>query len=555
MKLESSREDAIPQIDLSNFPSIEIDSEYWKTLSPNDRVKYLIRLVFHEKNMGDKLKMLNYIVKTSCKIGKALVKNREVREYLTVLEYTGDMLNTSMAFGNLFKAKQSYRSTKNNEIARLMGFPNGSHIEELELDVTNAMVEAFLEITESAKQRYGIVIDNIINDDGKKGGSDEEDGANVSINKKVTIVGSYGVDGEESKGFKFGMVFNLVGSVFDGETAISVTKGKLFHPVTGMDIDPDELEDEIHKMFRELYIEKVDASNNFIRINGTRFEVCPRITISEDIVNVDIKRVTTACKKTLNEKRRRGVVLVGEPGTGKTIAVHKIMNNFRDKLIFWVSADSINTPSGIRNVRKLFKMFEGCIVVFDDMDAAPLTSKNETTNEFLAMLDGTNKMSCFLIATVNDPSKIHMSLINRAERFDDIVYVKKPQTIEEVSNILISKAHEFGYYFRDEVTEYPSLSIRRKGYLDFKKSAVKFKKSCTSVLENGFTQVMVAGLIRDCDTYSETGDISIESIDSAIENRLESIKCANMKAIKGRLEVDMNDISEEAKASMHSSHR
>ena len=547
----SVKDDSIPQIDLSNFPSIEIDSEYWKTLNPTDRGKYLFRLVFHDKNMGDKMKMLNYLVKTSCRIGKALVKNREVREYLTLLEYTGDLVNTSMAFSGLFKAKQSYRSTKNNEIARMMGFQNGSQIEELELDVTNAMVEAFLEIDESAKHRYGIVVDNIINDDKNKK-DDEEDGPNISINKKVTIVGSYGVDGEDSKGFKFGMIFNLTGSVFEGETTISVTKGKLFHPVSGMDIDPDDFADEIQKIFYELYVEKVDAAHNFIRINGTRFEVCPRINISEDIVNVDIKRVTVACKKTLTEKRRRGVVLVGEPGTGKTIAVHKIMTNFRDRLIFWVSADSINTPNGIRNVRKLFKMFEGCIVVFDDMDAAPLTSKNETTNEFLAMLDGTNKMSCFLIATVNDPSKIHMSLINRAERFDDIVYVKKPQSVDEVSNILISKAREFGYVFDSDET---SSIYRKKGLLKFKLTSPKFKKCCNAILENGFTQVMVAGLIRDCDTYSETGDITIDSIESAINNRLESIKCANMKAIKGRLEVDMNDISDEAKASMMSSHR
>ena len=546
-----TKEDAIPQIDLSNFPSIEIDTEYWKSLSPKERVKYMARLMFHEKNIGDKLKMFNYVMKTSCKIGKALIKNREVREYLTVLEYTGDMINTSMAFGNLFKAKQTFRSTKNNEIAKLMGFPNGSHIDECELDVTNSMVEAFLEIDESAKHRYGIVVDNIINDDKNKKTDDEEDGANVSFNKKVTIVGSYGVDGEE-KGFKFGMIFNLTGSVFEGESTISVTKGKLFYPVSGMKLDSDDFSDEIEKMFRELYIEKVDARHNFIRINGTRFEVCPRLTITEDIVNLDIKRITTACRKTLNEKRRRGVVLVGEPGTGKTIAVHKIMNNFPDRLVFWVSADSINTPNGIRNVRKLFKMFEGCIVVFDDMDAAPLTNKNETTNEFLTMLDGTNKMSCFLIATVNDPSKIHMTLINRAERFDDIFYVNKPQTIDEVSNIFISKAREFGYYFEDDTHVF---GRSKKGNLKFKAKTPKFIKCCQLVIDSGFTQVMVAGLVRDCDTYTETGDIDITSVETAIANRLESIKCANMKAVKGRLEVDMNDISDEAKANLMASHR
>jgi hypothetical protein len=118
----SVKDDSIPQIDLSNFPSIEIDSEYWKTLSPADRGKYLLRLVFHDKNMGDKMKMLNYLVKTSCRIGKALVKNREVREYLTLLEYTGDLVNTSMAFSGLFKAKQSYRlSIKSDVLKPLSG--------------------------------------------------------------------------------------------------------------------------------------------------------------------------------------------------------------------------------------------------------------------------------------------------------------------------------------------------------------------------------------------------------------------------------------------------
>ena len=543
------KEDNIPNIDISNFPSIEIDTEYWKTLSPKAKLQYLGRLLFHEKNIGDKLNMMNYVIKTSCRIGKALIKNKEIRDYLTVIEYSGDMVNTSMAFGNLFKAKQTFRNTKNNEIAKLMGFPNGNHVEELELDVTNAMVEAFLDMNDGHKQKYGITIDNVINDDKNKkaGRSDEDDAASAGINKKVTIIGTYG---SEEKKFKFGMIFNLVGSVFDGETTISVTKGKLFHPVTGMHLDADDFVDELQRIFHELYVEKVDASKNFIRISGTRFEICPRINISEEIVNVDIKRVATACRKTLDEKRRRGVVLVGEPGTGKTIAVHKIMNMFRDKLIFWVSADSINSPTGIRNIRKVFKMFEGCIVVFDDLDAAPLTVKNETTNEFLAMLDGTNKMSCFLMATVNDPSKIHMSLINRAERFDDIVYVKKPQSIEEVSNIFISKCREFGYVLAGE-KESPFVNV--KGHLKFKTNSPKFVACCKKVLESGFTQVMVAGLVRDCDTYTTTGDITTDDIHGAIDARLESIQCANMKAIKGRLEVDFNEVSDEAKAMM--SHR
>lgn len=538
------KEDNIPNVDISNFPSIEIDTEYWKTLSPKEKLQYLSRVLFHEKNLGDKMNMMNFIIRTSSRIVRALVKNKEVRDYMTVLEYTGDMVNTTVAVGNLFKAKQHFRNTKNNEIAKLMGFPNGSHVEEASLDVTNSMVEAFLDLNETHKERYSITIDNVISDDKNKGAKNDDE-ESVSINKKITIIGTYG---PEERKFKFGMIFNLIGSVFEGETTISTTKGKLFYPVNGMKMDPSDFVDELQKIFYEMYVEKVDAAKNIIRINGTRFEVIPRQSITEDIVNVNISRIADACRKTLEEKRRRGVVFVGEPGTGKTIAVHKIINMFRDKLVFWVSVDSVNTPTGIRNIKKLFKMFEGCIVVFDDLDAAPLTLKNETTNEFLSMLDGTNKMSCFLMATVNDPSKIHMTLINRAERFDDIVHVKKPQSVKEISDIFFSKVKEFGYYHsEDRVSPFTVV----KGSITFKHSTPKFISCCKKILENGFTQVMVAGLVRDCDTYSKTGNITISDVDEAINARLESIQCANMKSIKGRLEVDMNDVSDEAKAMMH----
>jgi hypothetical protein len=158
------KEDNIPNIDLSNFPSIEIDTDYWKTLSPLDRGKYLWRVLFHEKNLSNKMDMMNFIIRTSSRIVRALVKNKEVRDYMSVLEYTGDMVNTTVAVGNLFKAKQQFRNTKNNEIAKLMGFPNGSHVEEASLDVTNSMIEAFLDITDNHKKRYSIEIDNIISD-------------------------------------------------------------------------------------------------------------------------------------------------------------------------------------------------------------------------------------------------------------------------------------------------------------------------------------------------------------------------------------------------------
>ena len=54
--------------------------------------------------------------------------------------------------------------------------------------------------------------------------------------------------------------------------------------------------------------------------------------------------------------------------------------------------------------------------------------------------------------------------------------------------------------------------------------------------------------------YATGDDMTIADLDRAIVKRLESINCANMKAVKGRLVVDNEEISEEAKA-MLSVHR
>jgi hypothetical protein len=58
------------------------------------------------------------------------------------------------------------------------------------------------------------------------------------------------------------------------------------------------------------------------------------------------------------------------------------------------------------------------------------------------------------------------------------------------------------------------------------------------------------GLISDIDAYAEHNEISVDTINTAINNRLESISCANMIAVKGRLEVSMDKLSDEAKASL-----
>ena len=522
------------------FPSIEIDVEYWKTLSLEEKGKYLMRMMFQEKDMGNRINLMNYIFSNTAKVGRSFIKNPEIRGYFDIMENATNLISVSAAVGNIFKAKQKFKNTKNNEIAKLMGFPNGDYVDEMRLDITHAMAEAFIEMSDYHKEKYGIAVDNTVTD-----GKDSKDGGDEA----QSVVKNYKMSGTLAEETKWGMTIKTTGGIFEDEDTTSTTTCRLFHPVSGMKMHPDELREEIQQIMYELYIEKVDTRKNYVMIEGTKLEICERVDINEEITNVDIPKISRAISKILEEETRRGVVLVGEPGVGKTISVHKLINQFRDSLVFWVSPDSINSTAGIRSVFKIFKMFKNSIVVFDDLDSAPFTTKDEVTNEFLKHLDGKNNkdLTGFYIATVNDPSKLHMTVINRPERFDDVVHVMNPREHSEVTNIIFNKARERGYFPEDE---YEQHSWEATGKITFTRDDPELIKITEQIIESEFTQVQVAGLISDCHTYTEDDTINITLLRDAVDSRLQSIDTANMIATKGKLKVDKTNISDEAMASM-----
>lgn len=553
------------------FPSIEIDVEYFKSLSPQDKVKYLVRLIFQEKDLGNRLNMLNWIIGNGSKIARVFIKNKQFQEYMKLLENGTKMIGVATAAGNIIKAKQTYKHTKNNEIAKLMGFPNGNYVNYTKMDVTQAMLDAFLEMSDFHKDKYKIRIDQILkNDTGEKGlKSTPENSSEIASVQKMMITGHL----EDEKN-KFGLVVNSLHNTLDEDTeTTNVSGAKLFYPITGTTLTSDELKEKMEQIMFQLYVDKVDTRRNYIRVNGSKLEICPREEIIEQIRNINTEKLRKSMDKTLSEGRRRGIVLVGEPGTGKTITTHKLVNYFPNNLVFWVKPDSISTTMGIRSTFKIFEMFKNSIMVFDDLDSAPLTSKNEVTNEFLAKLDGTSKLTGFIIATVNDPSKLHAALINRPERFDEVIEVKTPQSYTEIAEILTCKANEAGYYTKEQIddgdtngdvkgeikvdlfalegaSDTNDVATTKKGKGKTKKANENggLKQIYDEIIAAKLTQVQVAGLIGTCHEYD--GEISISSLREAYNTSISSMNCANLVAKKGRL-IKSDDISEDAKATLY----
>jgi ATP-dependent 26S proteasome regulatory subunit len=541
-----------------SFPSIEIDTAYWKTLSVKDKFSYLLKLVFQEKNLGNRMNMLRFVSNSFYNVVDNFVQNKEVKEYAKIIKSSTDLLVLSSALGNMVKGKQIYKHTKNNEMARLMGFPNGNHIESDRLNITQAMADAFINMSEYHKEKYKIKVDHIENDGEKEATASSDKGSDegvVSTIKNMKIVGT--IDGD----IKFGLKMKTISNEFDEEEDMTYDATcHMYYPISGMKIHPSELKEKLQKVMYELYIDKVDTRVNYVKINGVQLEICKRREIDEDITNVNIPKILKAITKTLDEQTRRGIVLVGEPGVGKTISLHKIINNFPKTLVFWVTSDSINSIAGIRNVFKIFKMFKSSIIIFDDLDSAPLTTKNEITGEFLSQLDGTSDLSGFIIATVNDPSKIHMTLINRPERIDDVYLVKLPETVKEVSDIIFNKAASKGYYYKEPVKATKSTSKAKpkrmvmddgSGSITFDKANKAFIALCNTIIKHKFTQVQIAGLITDCHAHTDNNTITLELLKEAIQSRLDSINTSNMIATKGRLKCDYDNLSEEASANLN----
>jgi SpoVK/Ycf46/Vps4 family AAA+-type ATPase len=54
--------------------------------------------------------------------------------------------------------------------------------------------------------------------------------------------------------------------------------------------------------------------------------------------------------------------------------------------------------------------------------------------------DVNNDLNMIIIVTINDTSRVHFSIINRPGRFDKVIEIKPPASIEEIRQVMVSKS-------------------------------------------------------------------------------------------------------------------
>jgi hypothetical protein len=122
---------------------------------------------------------------------------------------------------------------------------------------------------------------------------------------------------------------------------------------------------------------------------------------------------------------KRGVMLYGRPGTGKTTIGHIVCNCAKDHTVIWITPDQIrnNQANSISILYKLADYVTPAIVILEDLDLFAEDREGVTDSlrlgSLMNILDGVNSIkNSVTIATTNRISLIEQALSNRPGRFD-----------------------------------------------------------------------------------------------------------------------------------------
>lgn len=123
---------------------------------------------------------------------------------------------------------------------------------------------------------------------------------------------------------------------------------------------------------------------------------------------------------------KRGIILYGDPGNGKSAMIREIIRSVQDITKVVINPNVTNVT---RILSSLIKSLDGrsAIIIIEDIDSL-ITGRNRS--EFLNILDGVDvKSGVYFIGTTNYPDQIDPAFMNRSGRFDRTYKIDNPSEV------------------------------------------------------------------------------------------------------------------------------
>lgn len=192
--------------------------------------------------------------------------------------------------------------------------------------------------------------------------------------------------------------------------------------------------DALGAMSKENFIRIVNPEKNLLELTEQAMQIMPRRESFTEVPNLPVDELCRSVRYSLETGNRRVIALVGDPGLGKTNAVHTILNAFPQVPAFLVTASAMGYYHSAANVRAIFNAVASIksILVIDDFDGFDVGEKDGATTEFLLQLEGARGFKGVAILIINDPQKVDRTIIDRPGRVDEvhmIGYLTKPQDV------------------------------------------------------------------------------------------------------------------------------
>jgi len=191
---------------------------------------------------------------------------------------------------------------------------------------------------------------------------------------------------------------------------------------------------------------------------------------------------------------RRGVLLGGVPGTGKT-KLAKILCNMLEKCtVIWVSGESISEPYHVEALFQAAREFAPTLIVMEDIDVHGKDREygdSAIIGELLNQLDGNAPNNgIFVLASTNRPNLLDKALANRPGRFDIKLEVKLPDATDREKLVrlfsqdktfdkdvslqtIVSKTEGFTGAHIQEIFSYAALDSLKKGHPAIKQASLE----------------------------------------------------------------------------------